>query len=112
MNIEEAVNFLVEHAAQVDAKLGAMSSEMGTLATKRDLLDLKEELRNGTRAMRHYVKYVEGLLDRVTKGQLLGRPLEPEAHISVMAYRPQKAPAGKDRRQRSWGMSRRPNSTP
>ena len=67
MNIEEAVNFLVEHAAQVDAKLGAMSSEM---ATKNELRELREELRNGTRAMRHYVKYVEGLLDRVTKGQL------------------------------------------
>ena len=32
-----------------------------------------------------------------TVGRLLGRPLEPEEHISVMAYRPHKAPAGDDR---------------
>jgi len=63
MNIEEAANFLVEHAAHVDARLDEM-------ATKKDLLELKEELRNGTQAMRHYIKYVESLLDRVTRGQL------------------------------------------
>jgi L-lactate utilization protein LutC len=27
-------------------------------------------------------------------GRLLGRPLEPEEHISVMAYRPHEPPAG------------------
>jgi hypothetical protein len=30
-------------------------------------------------------------------GRLLGRPLDPEEHISVMAYTPHKAPAGRDR---------------
>jgi len=33
---------------------------------------------------------------RQAVGQLLGRPLEPEEHISVMAYRPHKAPTGRD----------------
>ena len=34
---------------------------------------------------------------RQAVGQLLGRPLELEEHISVMAYRPHKAPSGRDR---------------
>ena len=34
---------------------------------------------------------------RKAVGRLLGRPLEPEEHISVMAYRPHEAPTGKDR---------------
>lgn len=34
---------------------------------------------------------------RQAVGQLLGRPLEPEEHISVMAYRPHQAPVEKDR---------------
>lgn len=34
---------------------------------------------------------------RQAVGRLLGRPLEPEEHVSVMAYRPHKAPAGEDR---------------
>ena len=29
--------------------------------------------------------------------RLLGRPLEPEEHVSVLAYRPHAAPQGKDR---------------
>ena len=31
---------------------------------------------------------------RQAMGRLLGRPLEPEEHISVMAYRPHEPPAG------------------
>ena len=31
---------------------------------------------------------------RQAVGRLLGRPLEPEEHISVMAYEPHKAPTG------------------
>jgi L-lactate utilization protein LutC len=31
---------------------------------------------------------------RQAVGRLLGRPLEPEEHVSVMAYRPHKAPNG------------------
>jgi hypothetical protein len=34
---------------------------------------------------------------RQAVGWLLGRPLEPEEHISVMAYQPHQAPAGKER---------------
>ncbi|HEY7392398.1 MAG TPA: hypothetical protein VH640_28015 [Bryobacteraceae bacterium] len=34
---------------------------------------------------------------RQAVGRLLGRPLEPEEHISVMVYRPHKAPAGRER---------------
>jgi len=34
---------------------------------------------------------------RQAVGRLLGRPLNPEEHISVMAYRPHKAPTGPDR---------------
>ena len=34
---------------------------------------------------------------RQAVARLLGRPLEPEEHISVMAYRPHKAPAGEQR---------------
>ncbi len=34
---------------------------------------------------------------RQAVGRLLGRPIEPEEHISVMAYRPHEAPAAKER---------------
>lgn len=34
---------------------------------------------------------------RQAVAQLLGRPLEPEEHISVMAYRPHQAPTGRER---------------
>lgn len=67
MNIEEAVNFLVEHAAKVDAGLATIRAEM---ATKADLANVKEEIRNGTQAMRHYTLYVETMLNTVTRGQL------------------------------------------
>lgn len=34
---------------------------------------------------------------RQAVGRLLGRPLEPEEHVSVMAYRPHQAPVGTER---------------
>lgn len=58
MNIEEAVNFLVEHAAQVDAELATMRAEMATKAEvaeiKKELAEIKRDVRTGTQAMRHY----------------------------------------------------------
>jgi hypothetical protein len=70
MDTETAINFLVEHAAKVDTRLDGISHELNGMATKKDIADLKEEIRNGTKAMRHYTAYVENILNTVTKGQL------------------------------------------
>jgi hypothetical protein len=67
MTVEEAVSFLVEHAAKVDAELAEIKE---TLATKNELREIRTDIREGTAAMRHFVTYTEHLLNAVTKGQM------------------------------------------
>jgi L-lactate utilization protein LutC len=43
--------------------------------------------------------------------RLLGRPLEPEEHISIMAYPPHKAPAGRERAELARRLSERIDKT-
>ncbi|MGA2433665.1 MAG: hypothetical protein ABSG25_00115 [Bryobacteraceae bacterium] len=67
MDTESAINFLVEHAAKADERLGRMEENM---ATRKDLSEVKVELRDGTKAMRQYTSYVESMLNVASRGQL------------------------------------------
>jgi hypothetical protein len=63
MDLEKAVQFLVEHMAVLDAKLE-------TMATKQDLEEVKAALRNGQRFVTQYMAKTDTLTAMLTESQL------------------------------------------